>query len=183
MKVEEEMRKIIFFTIGILLLIYLAACSDTIRDKSTLETPSTATATRVEIPTVTENENWVIFTKEAAEEMGVASWLVEGDQFWSPSENDILTLEEKLPEYLFQNAYLFIQQPPAWERLDEYQRQYIGFFCSGQKIIYGNFFCDPLNVNWLENIVSVDDGGECYFQFEFNVDEGTFIFLLVNGVS
>ena len=125
----------------------------------------------------------MIFSKADAEEKKIASWLVGSNSYWSPTEKDIITLEEKLPEYLQQNAYLFIHQPPVWERLDQYQRQYIGIDRGSQKIIYGNYFCDNLNVNWSEKIVVVEDGGDCFFQIKYDVGEGKFIFLIVNGES
>jgi hypothetical protein len=48
-------------------------------------------------------------------------------------------------------------------------------------LILGNFFCDSAGVDWRENLVSIEDGGDCYFQVEYDVDRGFFILLLVNG--
>jgi hypothetical protein len=71
----------------------------------------------------------------------------------------------------------------VWERLDEYQRQYIGLERNGKQIIYGNYFCDNMGKNWRSEIVFVLDGGDCYFQVEYDVESGTFTKLLVNGES
>jgi hypothetical protein len=130
-----------------------------------------------------ENQNWVIVTKKQSEETGMASWLVNRDGFWTPSAEDILKLEERLAAYLSQNSIYFFQQPPVWERLDEYYRQYIGLTRGGKKIIYGNFFCDPMGLDWQETFVAVEDGGDCYFQVEYDVEGRFFIKLMVNGVS
>ena len=115
--------------------------------------------------------------------MGINSWLVENHGFWTPSVDDVLKLEEGIAEYLSHNPTQFYDQAPVWERLDEYQRQYIGLERDGGKIIYGNFFCDNLGKDWRQELVAVLDGGECYFQVEYDVGSGMFIKLWVNGVS
>ena len=68
-----------------------------------------------------------------------------------------------------------------WERLDEYQRQYIGLERGGKEIIYGNFFCDNGGVDWRQKFLFMIDGGECYFQVEYDVESGLFIKLRING--
>jgi len=153
--------------VGIALLISLVSCS-------TLP---------LESPTVEANQHWVIVTRKQAEEMNIGSWLAESDGLWTPSVDDILKLEEILPEYLSQNSSQFYRQPPVWQRLDEYQRQYIGLERGEKQIIYGNYFCNNSGVDWQQNLVLVEDGGECFFHVEFDVDSGEFIKLRVNGES
>jgi hypothetical protein len=174
-------QNILKLAIGILLLINLTACNALSDDKPPVDITSTATAKSPESPTVTADQNWVIITKERAEEMGVALWLAESDGFWTPSEDDILKLEGEIAGYLRQNSNQFYRQPPVWERLDEYQRQYIGLERGGRQIIYGNYFCNSEGINWRQELVIVEDGGECYFQVEYDVESGLFIKLLVNG--
>jgi hypothetical protein len=165
---EGEVQDTFKLVIAIVLLITLAACNALSSDKPLVQP---------------ENQNWVIITKERAEELGIASWLVENDGFWTPSADDILNLEEKIAEYLSQNSSQFYRQPPVWEQLDEYQRQYIGLERGDRQIIYGNYFCNSGSVNWREKLVVVDDGGDCFFQVEYDVESEVFIKLLVNGVS
>ena len=174
------MRDTFKIVIGVLLLIYLAACDALPGDKPPVDIPLTDTT---ESPTVVANQNWVVITKERAEEMRVASWLVESDGFWTPSVDDTVKFEEKIAEYLSQNPSQFYSQPPVWERLDEYQRQYIGLERGGRQIIYGNYFCNSGRVDWLQELVIVEDGGDCFFQVEYDVESEVFIKLLVNGVS
>ena len=77
--------RIMFYTaMGISLLISSVSCG----------------ALPTESPIVEANPHWMIFTKEQAEEMGVASWLVESDKLWTPLGDDILQLEKSLPAYL-----------------------------------------------------------------------------------
>ena len=166
---------------GISLLISLVSCSILPDEKMSFDIPSTATPNSLESPTVEANQSWVIVTKEQAEE--IASWLGGSGGFWTPSADDIFKLEEGLAEYLSQNSSYFYRQPPVWEQFDEYQRQYIGLERGGRQIIYGNFFCNNLGMDWRKKLVIVDDGGDCYFQVEYNVEDGAFIMLIVNGVS
>jgi len=167
--------------IGIMLLMSLVACSNLSNKKLPVDIFSTATPKSPEGLTVIADQNWVIIAKEQAEEMGIASWLVGSNGFWTPSVDDILKLEEKIAEYLSQNSSQFYRQPPVWERLDEYQRQYIGLERGDRKTIYGNYFCNSEGINWRQELVIVEDGGECYFQVEYDVESELFIKLMVNG--
>lgn len=179
--IKEKTQNTFKLVIGFLLAMSLVACSGLPGEKPPVDAPSTGTPENLENPTMTANENWVVITKERAEEMRVTSWLVESDGLWTPSADDILKLEEKIAEYLSQNSNLFYRQPPVWERLDEYQRQYIGLERGGRKIIYGNYFCNSEGINWQQELVIVEDGGECYFQVEYDVESELFIKLMVNG--
>ena len=181
--IKEKTQNTFKLVIGFLLAMSLVACSSLPGEKPPVDVPSTGTPENLENPTTTANKNWVVITKERAEEMRVTAWLVGSDGLWTPSADDILKLEEKIAEYLSQNSNSFYSQPPVWERLDEYQRQYIGFERGGRQIIYGNFFCNNLGMDWRKKLVIVEDGGDCFFQVEYDVESEMFIKLLVNGVS
>ena len=132
-----------------------------------------------------EGEQWVIFSAEHSEELGVGEWLVasgEPIEYWTPSEQDVLSLENELTVFLQQNADLFVLQDiPVWERLDEYNRQYVGLILDGQNIVYANYFCRSIGTEWKQDFVFVLDGGACYFQFKYDADSGEFFDLQVNG--
>ncbi len=130
------------------------------------------------------NTQWVIFSKEQAEPMGLEAWLSPGESFggyWTPGAEQVMRVEEQVGAYLSQNPQLFYSQPPVWERLNEYKRQYVGWVLDGKQVIYGNFFCDDTGRDWKQDWVMVLDGGECFFQVKFDVTSGTFIELQVNG--
>jgi len=179
MKLWNKLR----LAIGILLLINLVACNALPHDKSPVDIPSTAMGKTLESPTAMVNQNWVIIAEERAVETGIASWLAESGNFWTPSVDDILKLEEKIAEYLSQNSNQFYRQPTVWERLDEFQRQYLGLEGEGRQIIYGNYFCDNMGHNWRQELEIVEDDGECFFQVEYDVESALFIKLRVNGES
>jgi hypothetical protein len=134
-----------------------------------------------------QGERWVIFPGEQAQEQGIGSWIVEDGQtaeYWSPSENNILTLEKQLGAYLQNNSDRFDKQKsPIGERLDEYDRQYTGMVLGEKKIIFANYFCDSLAIDWRTEFVFVLDGGDCFFQFKYDVNSGAFLDLQVNGIA
>ena len=178
-----QTRKSFGQIIGAILMTMLVACGAPTDEHPSTDVTQTATEIAIQSPTVTAmaNQNWVIIEKGRAEEMGIASWLSRSDGFWTPSTDDVLKLEERIVEYLRQNSGQFSHQPPVWERLDEYRRQYIGYEIGGKRIIYGNFFCSYEGKDWRQEFLVVLDGGECYFQVEYDIESGMFITLLVNG--
>ncbi len=126
-------------------------------------------------------EHWVAFSAEHARQSGLDQWLFPDDvEYWSPSVADIQAAEDGVIAFLQENESAFFTDRPVWERLNEYNRQYIGVVLDDRKILYANFFCsdDP---DWKENFVLVMDGGACYFQFKFDPNTGKFFQLQVNG--
>lgn len=118
--------------------------------------------------------------------MGVASWVAGSGQtveYWTPSKDDVLALENGLADFLQNESGKFYvqEEPPVWERLDGYNRQYIGLTVDGRKFIYANFFCDDAAKDWRKDFVLVMDGGSCFFQFKYDPRKGEFFDLRVNG--
>ena len=129
-------------------------------------------------------EMWIVFPERDAKQMGIGTWLSSDAAFggfWTPTEGDILSLEGKLDFFLRQNAESFNRQPPAWERLNDYKRQYVGVIIDEKQVIYGNFFCSDTGTDWNKEWVFVLDGGDCFFQLQFDVESRTFTGLTVNG--
>ena len=133
-----------------------------------------------------QGEKWVIFSAKQAREQKLGGWLVTHDQtaeYWTPSEEDVLALENGLGTYLQKNPGRFYEGTPAWERLDEYNRQYVGMVLDGKQIIYANYFCDSIETDWRKDFIFVMDGGDCFFQFKYDVHTAEFFDLQVNGVA
>jgi hypothetical protein len=127
----------------------------------------------------------VIFAGENAEGAGVAFDFSEPIiDYWTPTEADVAALEVGLP------AFLESEIPPdhynrrILERLDLYKRQYFGLTLeAGQPVIYANFFCVDEFDYWLESLVFVMDGGECFFQLLYDPATDSFSRLRVNGMA
>jgi hypothetical protein len=131
-----------------------------------------------------EGENWVAFSADKAQADQMLDWLFPADaEYWSPTKADIRAIESGLPAYLQENKSAFyMTETLVWEKLDEYNRQYVGIVLEGRKIIYASYLCRiGEDTNWKEQFIFVADGGACYFQFKFNTSTGEFFDLLVNG--
>jgi hypothetical protein len=130
-------------------------------------------------------EDRVIFTAEEAEQMQLKPW-IEGtpplEGFWTPEPSQVQALEATLPAFLAERQAFFRREPPPWQSLAAYKAQYLGVTDRGQRLIYGNFFCDAVEWDdWQQQMVLVDDGGDCFFQVRYNPASGKFISLEVNG--
>jgi hypothetical protein len=101
---------------------------------------------------------------------------------WTPTPEQIQTLEAALIPFLKSADDPWLKpDPPIWERLPNYKRQYLGLVEDGQLIIYGNFFCRVDRQDWQSALIEVEDGGDCYFQIKYDVETETIYSLSVNG--
>ncbi len=106
------------------------------------------------------------------------------DRDWVPTVEEIRTLEKQLETYLPQQQDAFDgSKIPIEERLPTYKRQYWGVFKNEKRVIFANFFCNssPTPTDWTYQEVIGIDGGDCYFQIQYDVETGTFFDLYVNG--
>lgn len=126
-------------------------------------------------------EHWVVFSAEHAQQTEIGKWLFSDNvEYWTPAEADIRAVENGVGAFLQKNESAFYTDTPVWERLDDYNRQYIGIVADGKQIIYANYFC-AFSENWKQEFVFVADGGACYFQFQYDVERDEFMNLQVNG--
>jgi hypothetical protein len=134
------------------------------------------------------SEDHAIFTAEAAQKAW-GSLFRSGATPWTPDLADVLALEKRLPGYMRVELdrqarvrdFPIDKKNPLWERAKTYKRQYVGIRRQKRRIVYANFFCDASGTNWRATPVDVDDGGDCYFQVEYDVDKKTFADLSLNG--
>lgn len=87
-------------------------------------------------------------------------------------------LKEKFPDRQFYEKQFSII-------LEEYRRQYIiATSPTRDKILHINFFCGTEGFEyWKEEYVSVDDGGNCFFQVLVNISKIKLLEFSVNGVA
>lgn len=132
-----------------------------------------------------QGDNWVIFSENQARETGIADWFVQNGEssgYWTPAESNVLVIENGLASFLQENSEKFrLSEMPVWERLNQYNRQYLGIILEDRKLIYANFFCRSFETDWRKEFVFVLDGGSCFFQFQYDVNTNEFFDLQVNG--
>src|SRR5918912_447727 len=122
----------------------------------------------------------VIVPRERAADFVKALSGNAGQDYWTPTKDDVRKLEEKIEFYLRKVSDR--RSPALWSKLADYRRQYAGVVENGHKKIYANFFCKTAQItDWKMNPVAVKDGGDCFFQIKFDVDAGTFSNLYING--
>jgi hypothetical protein len=88
------------------------------------------------------------------------------DAFWTPSIDDLEAAELAIAS--------------AQGDLD-HLRQYVGFIEGGQHKIYVNGFRDAVGIDWMSELVFVEDGGDAFFQAVYNVDTGELERFQFNG--
>ena len=158
-------KRFTFGVISVLLVLQIMACSPSAQN--------------------VEGEKWVSFSGKQAEKLNIPKSYIEPEgmfEYWSPAESDVNAIENGLASYLQENSDGSSSEGEhVWERLDEYNRQYIGVIIDGQNIVFANFFCDSAGLDWRNKFVIVLDGGDCFFQFKYNMVEGVFFDLWING--
>lgn len=64
---------------------------------------------------------------------------------------------------------------------NHYKKQYIAFLDEkGEKKVWVNCFCSA-GSDWRNEIVEVEDGGDCYFNLVINLSDNSYSFFYVNG--
>ncbi|OJT17939.1 hypothetical protein BO221_43915 [Archangium sp. Cb G35] len=122
----------------------------------------------------TDEFEGVIFPRETA-----PSWLTSTDEpAWTPTRKDVLDLEERIEAYLRER-----EQGDLWSSIASYKRQYVGLTRNGRRVIFANFFCHTFDdfFDWRTRLVSVDDGGDCFFHVFYEPASATFSGLQING--
>ncbi|SDY06718.1 hypothetical protein SAMN05444411_1187 [Lutibacter oricola] len=69
-------------------------------------------------------------------------------------------------------------------KLTNYKIQYVPYLNQkGEKEIWINGFCDDFNSDWRKEIISVFDGGNCYFTIKLNLSSGECLSIGTNGYA
>jgi hypothetical protein len=112
-------------------------------------------------------------------EADAAGFGMSADSYWTPAVADIQSFEQGLVEFLRETSPE--RSPDLGQRQTTYKRQYAGLIRNSQKLIYASFFCDTFNESWRRQVFVVMDGGDCFFQVIYNLDEEKYEGLMVNG--
>jgi hypothetical protein len=118
-------------------------------DDGTDSTPQLAELAPTPTPTdaagtIILNERSVIFPADVVEEWW---WFMmgyrEAGAGWTPKPDQVAALEAALTPFLKTADDPWLRSdPPIWERVPQYQGQFIGLIEDGWPIIYGNYFCN-----------------------------------------
>ncbi|HUX02866.1 MAG: hypothetical protein WBD63_07540 [Phycisphaerae bacterium] len=96
--------------------------------------------------------------------------------YWTPSRSDVAGAFPRI------QAFLKHEAPSIAGRLSQYRCQYFGIIVEGRKRIYCNFFHrDGGIANWKSESLFVCDGGDWYFQLEYDLESEKCLNLRING--
>lgn len=124
------------------------------------------------------NPDRVIFPAKETEK---TAFIIQGSApFWTPDADQVRELESLLQKYLDLH-------PPAGDTpvrdVFRYGRQYFGVTKNNRTVICLNAFYHPSRFGdrWKTEIISVRDGGSCYFQVDYHPATREFTGLKYHG--
>jgi len=92
------------------------------------------------------------------------------------AEVQIQIIEKKL------GAHLKSKHPKLFKKFLSYYRQYTGpEIKEGRKVIRANFLCEVEGDRWRKEWIFVFDGGDCYFNFSFDLEKSEIFDFSING--
>jgi hypothetical protein len=109
--------------------------------------------------------------------------MVQGiEATWTPQSAQIARLEQRIEDYLTGHTEARAHGIP--DRLGDYVCQYAGISDGGRKAIFCNFLtvgvAQVRETTWRNGWVTVDGGGDSFFQLRYDVAAGAFEGLTVN---
>ncbi|PKL72114.1 hypothetical protein CVV26_02910 [Candidatus Kuenenbacteria bacterium HGW-Kuenenbacteria-1] len=101
------------------------------------------------------------------------SFLFGNNKRYTPTNTDIQKAIELLES--------FLKSKKEIQALLNYKVQFFGYLNEKEeKIIWANFFCSDYK-NWKKDLVSVEDGGNCYFNIKINLNTQKVFDFNING--
>jgi hypothetical protein len=95
---------------------------------------------------------------------------------WTPTKEIIQQIQ---PDIL---KYIEISNKRIFKNINKYRCQYFGIIVKGRKIIYCNFFwLMKEDEDWKISPIIYFDGGEDYFQLEYDIEKKKCLNFTVNG--
>jgi len=100
--------------------------------------------------------------------------------FWTPTPTDVQALESGLENFLTAANDPRLDTE-LFTRLPTYTRQYVGIVEDGQQKIYALYYCNFPITDLQKSVQFVSDGGNCFFQLKYNIQDERFSELMING--
>jgi hypothetical protein len=107
------------------------------------------------------------------------SWIqVEGGS-WVPDTQTISTMKEKIEPFVRAQTKTAGRQLRAW---NTYTFQYQGQEDRGKRLVFVNAFCiNDSQWQLKKRMLTVSDGGTCFFNLKYDPENNIFFGLLING--
>ncbi len=119
-----------------------------------------------------------IFSAEDATKQRLEQYVsMPFDSYWTPTQLEL--------DRIFAKTVIYIEttEKDNIKPLASYRHQHFGYISDGKQYIYNNYFCESYDIDteWYSSFISVDDGGNCFFQSIYDVTEQEIISLYING--
>lgn len=121
-------------------------------------------------------------------------------KYWEPTEDDLVDIEKLLIDTEEKGNFKFLEERKKVKRYKDFYLQYV---CSidekGDKIVFINAIChiseEPIldkktgllqfkkTDRWRKEIISVEDGGSCYWNLRINLTKKIVYEINVNGLA
>ncbi len=130
-------------------------------------------------PVSTNGVSGVIVPEQNVQDL--TSWGTDGpiEGVWTPEEADIVALESRIEDTAAGSRSPSAGPKP--DSLNSYVRQYGGITEGGERKIFVSGFCHVDDDSWLSHAYIVMDGGNCFFQAVYNVEDHEFERFQFNG--
>lgn len=113
-----------------------------------------------------------------------SSWFFENAKPAGLNNKEIEQIEELLKEAIKKHNKAIANEAFALKPLKRYKRQLVPVINNkGEKEVWVNCLCDVHGDNWRNQIIFVNDGGNCYFNLKINLTTKTFYDIQVNGYA
>lgn len=105
------------------------------------------------------------------------------DSTWQITEADVKNMEANLSRITQLKSASGIRGMRL-EHPEAFYRQYVGIVVGKRKLIYINAFCEKsAGVDWHTSLISVCDGGSCFWGAVYDPATGEFSDLQMNGMA
>jgi len=116
---------------------------------------------------------------------------VEEIEFWIPTNQEIEQVDDIYLDAIKNNDFDFLKEP-KFTNIKNYYRQYLCFNNDDkEKMVYVYAFCDipkrssmdheMESEGWKSHIISVYEGGPCYWKMKINLTQTKYLDVTVNG--
>lgn len=104
------------------------------------------------------------------------------------TKNEIENIDSVLKKCVEDYNSLYQGENETYFKIDlineQYKRQYVPIVNEkGEKEVWVNCFCHSFDDDWKKNILIVDDGGSCFFNFKINLVTKKCYEFYVNGLA
>lgn len=121
-------------------------------------------------------------------------WMIGKDfKIWKPNDSDLQIVDDVLISAIDNGEFFFLENECLSE-IRKYYRQYLCYINEkGEKIIFINSMCEldtaydennnPTVFDWKNEMIDIDDGGDCYWKIKINLTTNKHFGLMINMIG